>query len=281
METMQIHAVQTQDNVRLHLAFFPPENKDTPVVLCTHGVANAFYNTPLWEVAQQIHQQGWGVALFNNRGHDWVSANPVDARWIGAAHERIEDSALDFQAGLDWLRTQGYRNIVIGGHSLGGLKANYSLRTLPAGSFRGLAMFSSPRLPDDQVWEWAKHEEILARCEALKDAGQGGSLLELEMPTNTPVMKGLMSAETYINKYGPTAVTTVLKAAAQITLPVFLLAGTEEAPQHSFAVDMEKALVNAPSVTRVSVDGADHLYSGQSAEVAEAFSQWLATLSCG
>ncbi|MEK7943827.1 alpha/beta fold hydrolase [Pigmentiphaga sp. YJ18] len=275
---MQIHAIHTADQVRLHLAFFPPADKSRPVVLCTHGVANAFYNTPLWEVAQAIHAAGWGVALFNNRGHDWVSANPVDARWIGAAHERIEDCALDFKAGLDWLLGQGYRKLVIGGHSLGGLKANYALRTLDAGSFMGLAMFSSPRLPDEQVWNWAKHEAILDQCRALTEAGKGQTLMEVEMPTNTPAMRGLMCADTYINKYGPAAETTVLRAASDIAVPVFLLAGTKEHPQLTFSVDMETALINAKSVTRVAVDGADHLYTGRSDRVANAFADWLGTL---
>ncbi|VCU67963.1 Alpha/beta hydrolase family protein [Pigmentiphaga humi] len=278
---MQIHAIHTEDQVRLHVAFFPPADKNRPVVLCTHGVANAFYNTPLWEVAQAIHRLGWGVALFNNRGHDWVSANPIDARWIGAAHERIEDCALDFKAGLDWLNAQGYRNLVIGGHSLGGLKANYALRTLPSGSFKGLAMFSSPRLPDEQVWDWKRHEDILDRCRALSQAGDGRTLMEVEMPTNTPAMRGLMCADTYINKYGPTAVTTVLRDAAGIAVPVFLLAGTKEHPQLAFSADMEKALVNAVSVTRAVIDGADHLYTDKSDQVASAFSDWLEKLFAG
>jgi hypothetical protein len=96
-----------------------------------------------------------------------------------------------------------------------------------------------------------------------------------EMPTNMPAMRGLMSAATYANKYGPNAPTTTLNFADKIKVPVFLIAGSGEKPQLSFSVDLEPALVNAPSVTRVEVEGADHFYKGRHTAVADAIATWL------
>lgn len=275
---MQIHQIQTSDGIAMQLGYFEPSRLDAPILLCTHGVANSFTNTPLWEVAERLQASGIGVCVLNNRGHDWVSMNKVDRRWTGASYERIEDSALDFQAGLQWLRQRGHSSIVIAGHSLGGLKAAYTQSFFPDDAVVALAMFSSPRLPDDKVWDWPKHEEVLARCRALIEQGKGAELMHVDMPTNTPAMQGLMSAQTYLNKYGPDAVTTTLRFADRIRVPVFLLAGTEEKPQLSFAVDLEPALVNAPSVKRVTIDGADHMYTGRHEAVAKEYAAWLKTL---
>ncbi|MGH8430713.1 MAG: hypothetical protein ACREUF_09935 [Solimonas sp.] len=99
--------------------------------------------------------------------------------------------------------------------------------------------------------------------------------MHVEMPTNTPAMRGLMSAQTYVNKYGPEAATTTLRFADRIRVPVFLLAGSEEKPQLSFSVDLEPALINAPSVTRALVDGADHMYTRRHDAVAREFAAWL------
>lgn len=272
---MQIHSIQTADGVALQLAYFEPRNVDAPVVICTHGVANSFTHTPLWNVAQRLHAMGWGVAVLNNRGHDWVSMNPLDRRWIGAAYERIEDSALDFEAGMQWLRRRGHRAIVISGHSLGGLKAAYTQAFFPTGEVVALAMFSSPRLPDDKVWDWPAHEKILARCRGLVAEGKGEELMHVDMPTNTPALRGLMSAQTYLNKYGPEAATTTLRFAERIRVPVFLLAGSEERPQLSFSIELEPALINAPGVTRVTIEGADHMYGGCHDAVAQEFAAWL------
>lgn len=275
---LELHTFTTEDGVTLQLAWLPPRDAQAPVVLATHGVGNSFTLSGLWQSLQWLHARGWGVAMLNNRGHDWVAMNPGDRRWIGAAYETIEECVLDFQAGLAWLRGRGHGRIVLAGHSLGGLKAAYTQAHAPAPEVVALAMFSSPRLPDDKVWDWAKHERLLALCQDKVTQGQGDELMHVEMPTNTPAMKGLMCYRTYLNKYGPQAATTALRYADRIRVPVFLLAGEHEKPQLSFSVDMAQALVNAPSVRRVTIEDCDHIYSGRHQQVADAAHEWLVGL---
>jgi len=278
-DSIEIHTIVTEDSVGLQLAWLPPRKvPDAPVLVATHGVGNSFISSALWRVCELVNARGWGIAMLNNRGHDWVAMNQVTRSWIGAAYERIEDSALDFKAALQWVRDRGHGRLVIAGHSLGGLKAAYTQAHFPARDVVALAMFSSPRLPDDKVWDWPAHERLLARCRALVSEGRGEELLHVDMPTNTPAMQGLMSSRTYINKYGPDAVTTTLRFANRISVPTLLLAGELEKPQLSFSIDMESALINAPSVQRVMVEGADHIYSGRHGQVADAADRWLTTL---
>ncbi|MBX9824626.1 MAG: alpha/beta fold hydrolase [Xanthobacteraceae bacterium] len=275
---MDIHPITTTDGVLLHLAYFPPALADRPVLLCTHGVGNTFYTTPLWMVARQLAGEGYGVAVLNNRGHEWVTMNMLDSRWTGAAYERIEDGVLDFTAALAWLERQGHRTVVLVGHSLGGLKAAYMQAFHPSPAVVALAMCSSPRLPDEKVWDWSAHEAILRTATDLVSSGRGDELMQVAMPTNTPAIRGLMSAGTYVNKYGPGAATTALRYAERIKVPTFLLAGSEEKPQRSFARDLEPALINAGSVTRREIDGADHMYTDRHAAVAHALGAWLGGL---
>lgn len=275
---MEIHPLVTDDAVTIQLAWLPPRDPGAPVLLATHGVGNSFTLSGLWRAGQLLAERGWGVAMMNNRGHDWVAMNPGDRRWVGAAYERIEDSALDFQAAQRWLRERGQRRIVIAGHSLGGLKAAYTQAHFPGEDVVALAMFSSPRLPDDKVWDWPAHQALLARCRDMVEQGRGEELMHIDMPTNTPAMKGLMCYRTYINKYGPEAATTTLRFADRIRVPTFLLAGEFEKPQLSFSVDMEPALANAPSVRRVMIEGCDHIYTGKHEAVAAAAHDWLTQL---
>jgi len=278
-QALEIHRVLTDDGVTLQIGWMPPRRPEEPLMLLTHGVGNSFTLSGLWRACELLSARGWGVAMINNRGHDWVAMNPGDRRWIGAAYESIEDSVLDFQAGLRWLGERGHRRIVIGGHSLGGLKAAYTQAHFPGADVMALAMFSSPRLPDEQVWDWPAHEALLARCRESIGQGRGDELMHVDMPTNTPAMKGLMCYRTYLNKYGPGAATTALRYADRIRVPTFLMAGESEKPQLSFSVDMEKALVNAASVSRTVIEGADHIYTGKHEAVAEAAHAWLAQLA--
>ncbi|MEJ5990891.1 alpha/beta fold hydrolase [Ramlibacter sp. PS3R-8] len=276
MQPVAIETVLTEDNVTLQVAWIAPRDATRPVLLATHGVGNSFTLSGLWRALQVLAaRDGWGVAMMNNRGHDWVAMNAGDRRWIGAAYEKIEDSVLDFQAGQRWLRERGHRRIVMAGHSLGGLKACYTQAHHPVDDVVALAMFSSPRLPDDKVWDWAAHQQLMARCEDMVARGRGQELMHVDMPTNTPAMKGLMCYATYINKYGPDAATTALRYADRIRVPAFLLAGDHEKPQLSFSIDMEAALVNAPSVRRVAVEDCDHIYTNRIEQVASATNEWL------
>lgn len=111
---VEIHRVVTEDGVTVQLAWMPPRNPQAPVLLATHGVGNSFTLSGLWRALQLVAGRGWGVAMINNRGHDWVAMNPGDRRWIGAAYEVVEESRFDFQAGQAWLRERGHRRIVIG-----------------------------------------------------------------------------------------------------------------------------------------------------------------------
>lgn len=275
MAQPEIHATTTEDGVGLDFAYFPPRQPDDLVFVITHGVGNSFAASPIWTVGNLLAAKGFGVVVTNNRGHDWVTQNARDHRWLGAAFEKIEDGVLDFRAVFAWLEARGHRRFVQAGHSLGGLKAAYMQAHHAHPGVVGLAMCSSPRLPDDKVWVWDKHMEILNRCNALIAAGKGDELMMVEMPTNTPAMRGLMCAATYANKYGPNAPTTTLNFADRIEVPVLLLAGSKEKPQLSFSVDMEPALTNAPSVTRKEIDGADHMYTDRHSAVADTIAAWL------
>jgi len=277
----EIHSATTDDGVVLDFAYFAPRQADDLVFVITHGVGNNFHASPIWRVGNLLAEKGFGVVVTNNRGHDWVTQNPRDHRWLGAAFERIEDGARDFAAVFAWLEAHGHKRFAQAGHSLGGLKAAYMQAHRPHPGVVGLAMCSSPRLPDDKVWIWEKHTAILDRCTALIAAGKGDELMMVEMPTNTPAMKGLMSAATYANKYGPNAPTTTLNFAGRIRVPVLLLAGSLEKPQLSFSVDMEPALVNAASVTRAEIDGADHMYTDRHGAVADVIAAWLDKLRGG
>lgn len=277
-ETLEMHKLLTSDGVTISLGWMAPQRAEAPVMLFTHGVAGSFLQSALWPVCQHLAAHGWGVAFIINRGHDWVAMNPGDRRWVGAAYERIEDSALDFQAALRWLGQRDHRRVVLGGHSLGGLKAAYTQAFHPASEVVALAMLSSPRLPDEKVWDWPAHEQLLARCREMVAQGRGEDLMHVDMPTNTPSMKGLMCYRTYINKYGPDAVTTALRFADRIEVPTLLLAGELEKPQLSFSIDMEPALVKAPSVRRVMIESSDHIYTGLHGRVADAIHDWLTGL---
>lgn len=272
---MDIATVTTSDGLELQLGYIAPVDTGRPVLLCTHGVANNFASTPLRTVAELLAKRGIGAAILSNRGHDWLSMNRRDQRWIGAAYERFEDSALDLGAAAAWLRQQGHERIVLAGHSLGGLKVGYTAaHALPEGVV-GVALCSAPRLPDDKFWDMAEYRKLLSEAERRVSEGRPEELMFVPMPTNTPALKGVFTAATYVNKYGPRASTTMLRYVERISPPTLVLAGTKEPPQLDFAREVARAI----GATLAEIEGADHLYSGREEAVAQALGAWLDQIS--
>ena len=90
MSLLELHSVKTEDNIMLDFAFYPPRYVDDFIFVITHGAANTFYASPVWFVGRELAARGFGVVVFNNRGHDWVTHNFYDQRWMGASYELIE-----------------------------------------------------------------------------------------------------------------------------------------------------------------------------------------------
>lgn len=165
--------------------------------------------------------------------------------------------------------------MVLAGHSLGGLKVAYTQAFAPHSKVVGLALCSPPRLPDEKFWDQQWFQEQLGRARRLADEGRPDELMFVAMPNNPPGLKGVFSAATYLNKYGPEAATTLLRYVDRIAVPTLVLAGTEEAPLLDFARDVDRALGAGVRHRLIVVPGADHLYHGKEPEVAAALRSWF------
>ena len=269
---MDIHRLQTLDNVDLNLAFLPAEGVPRGTWLFTHGVGGAFYRAPLLTVGQELSRRGFNVALLNNRGHDWMWVNRADGRWLGAAYELIEDAALDIQAAVDWLAARGHSRLVLAGHSLGAVKVGYTLAHQRPTEVVAAALCSGPRLPGRPTMAPGELQAGMAKAEELVAAGRPEELIFLTGRA--------FSARTYLNKYGKGANTAVLSCADRFGVPVMFLAGNSsegysDAPMLEHARDLHAAL---PASGFAEIDGADHMYGGREPTIADALTDWYEAL---
>ncbi len=131
---VELVRVHTADEVRLDGALQrPPDGLAAAlgidVLLCLHGTGSNFYGSSLFAaLTPRLLQAGIAVLTVNTRGHDLVSAVSGGRRRLqGAAFELVDECRLDVAAWVDWLSQGGFSRIGLAGHSLGALKAVYSL----------------------------------------------------------------------------------------------------------------------------------------------------------
>ncbi len=283
--------VTTGDALRLHGALeLPAEEPRAPsrpgVVdawLCIHGTGSNFYSaSTLGGLAPELLAGGAAVLRANTRGHDLVCEGPsAGGRSMqGAAFERVYESPLDLAAWIDFLKQRGFARIGLLGHSLGAIKAIFTLAAEHPPRVAALVAVSPPRLSYAYFCETPRAGGFLqtfAAAEELVRAGRGDELMLVKFP-----IAYYVTAAGYVDRYGPAERYNVLKFLDRVSCPTLVTYGSSEV-QGEFAFrGMPEAvlpLATAANSLQVAViAGADHIYTGCHDMLAGRIVSWLGRL---
>lgn len=284
MGLVELCRATTQDGLLLDGALRVPQgakgNLPIDVCLLVHGTGSNFTAPGMLEAfAAQAFAAGIATLRVNTRGHDLMARIPTQRGSVlgGAAYENIADCRHDLVAWIGLLRERGYRRIAIVGHSMGGVKAIYTLSRHPVEHVACLVAVSPPRFNHAHFQRHklaGQFREDYRRADALVSRGEGEVLLQVRQPLSL-----VMPAYGFVAKYGPHDEYDVVKLLPHVQCPTLVLIGTESA-KNSAAFDglsEELARIAAGrSVLRViSVEGADISYQGHYGAPFEHMVDWL------
>ena len=198
----------------------------------------------------------------------------------GAAFERVDESPLDLAAWLNFLEQRGFTRIGLLGHSLGAVKAIFTLSAEPPRCVTALVAVSPPRLSYSYFRETPRAGGFLqtfAAAEELVRAGRGEELLLVKFPLTYYV-----SAAGYVDRYGPEERYNVLKLLDRVSCPTLVTYGSSEV-QGDFAFRgmpeaVESLATPENSLQVAMIAGADHLYTGCHDVLAGRIASWLGRL---
>ena len=231
--------VKTKDGLYLHGLFLKSKEKDT-VFINIHGTASNFYENYFIEVlAGTLLEGGVSVLFTNNRGSGVY--DPYQKS--GAAVEKFEDCLIDIDAWIEFVIRQGYKKIILSGHSLGSEKVVYYINNgsyadkidsivllAPADSFGSHRTLEGK--VNDRIVEV---ESLLKQSEDLINNKKGDEFL----PRNSyGSHDGIMpkSAESFVNFLGSKSkllealpfATEELEAYSNIKVPILVVIGDKE-----------------------------------------------------
>lgn len=276
---------ETSDGVRLDGAWFEPTPANSrptaiDVAVGFHGVAGNFYSSNLFEnLTPAILDWGIPLLMVNTRGHDAVHYSYArrTRRMIGAAFEIVNDCRYDVAAWVEWLTRQGYKRILLAGHSLGAIKVVYAAATDCRPEIASLLVMSAPCLSGSNFRNGAESDRYLESLSAAQNLirdGRPNSLMESTFP-----FPMLITAAGYIDKYGPGDRYDFLQHLPQVNCPVLLTYGELELQSGStaflgLAESVQRRMVTMPNLSLAVIPRADHNYSGESVALTHEINRW-------
>jgi hypothetical protein len=276
----------TRDGMRLdgalHRAANPAASTTSDVLLCLHGVGGNFYGSSLFHrISPTLLDAGVSLLWANTRGRDSIHTTQINGQPArrGAAYELVDDCRFDIAAWLSFLGSAGFEQPGMLGHSLGAIKALYSEATEPHPHTSCAIALSPPRLSFamfNQGKQSAPFFTSISLAERSVQAGRPHELMEVSVPY--PM---LISAGSYLDKYGPEEKYNIVNFANRVRPPTLIIYGGQELSSGNPAfAGVPEALAALPDqgqrFTLATIAEADHNYSGKQRELAGELVNWLA-----
>lgn len=291
MTHLELVQVRTADGVQLHGALAVPKNAESkntnstsssPVdaVMVVHGTGSNFYSSSIGEgLAPKLLADGLAVLRVNTRGHDVISnaATLQGTRRLGSSLERVDDCCHDLLAWSEFLVQRGFRSIAMIGHSLGGIKSVYAAVHAAHPAVTRLIVVSPPRLAHGYYLASEQRNIFQSHYRAAEEfvaAGKPDELMNIRFP-----LPFLVSAASFLEKYGPEEKYNFLRCVHQIKMPALFTFGSVELDEVNFR-GLPEAIGETVgpllNVRVITVDGANHSYTGKIDELSHTLRSWLA-----
>lgn len=273
----------TADGLRLDGALRPAgegQVRKQPTVIVLHGVGGNFYSSSTFEpLLPKLHAAGYPTLTVNTRGHDSVFGAQLGnvRKRLGAAYEMVDDCRLDIAAWIKFLVSRGQPRVILLGHSLGAIKAVYAQANDRHENVSAVIAISPPRLSYTAFMHAPESSVFFESMSTARELAKEGA--EDELFTAKFPFPLLITAASYIDKYGPAERYNILEFLQQLRCPTLFTYGTKELAQGGIAfAGLPEAINKLPSHALrevTTIEGADHFYSGVQESLAERVGEWL------
>ena len=252
-------------------AYYTPDGPIKGAVMYCHGNQMNFYVCAARFLAPYITSLGHAFLAFNRRGHDSVST--CDSREpVGGAYQTVAEGIEDNELAAQFLAGKGFKNLIVIGHSNGGVLASEHVVRHP--ETRALVLLSAHaggnRLNDPNSASRytinEKTDDLIKEAEQLLAAGKPRQLMLL------PTWWHVISARTFMDRL--TNVPNLVENAARIRCPVLFIRGDQE-PVNNYPAEKFKKNCSGPCDIAI-IENCDHFYVGAEEQVAKTVTGWLA-----
>jgi len=272
------------DIVNAGIVFAAPKSQAKPVaVIWLHGWGVNFYSPTYVMIGRALAERGVTTLSVNTRMHDLgtVAGHRFGKRIRGGGYWGVtSQGSLDLAAWITFATEQGFERVVLVGHSAGwSAVAAYEIERHDP-RVAGMVLASGAV----QVQRPERDAGLMAEATRLVQAGSGDELIRL--PNKS--FPSYISAATFLDLANvPPAVLDFFglevksPGIASLRKPLLAFFGTRErdvggpADLEAVRASVNRYAAGAVQVETSMIDGADHMYTGEEAQVAQLISEWI------
>ena len=278
---MEFVQTTTKDNLVLQGLLVEPSKKTETVILHIHGMAGNFWeNKFIKTMLTDYPKNNIAFLTVETRGSEllrWFSTSEDDKRLVGNSYEIFEESIIDIDSWVNYLKSKGYKNIHLQGHSLGCSKIAYYQKMNNDPLIRSL-LFISPADMMGLLIEpkyVTEYEKFFKEAKELTKKGKENDLL-----SNIHWSFARQSAKSFINfsfendnlaifnYYNPER---GFKTIGEIKIPMLSILGTKDdgivTDAHKSTEMLRKQAKNTKKFHGVVCEGAQHNFEGFEKEI--------------
>jgi len=271
--------IETKDGFELDGFCSRAKNSSNNCVIHFHGLAGNFYeNRFIINISNVLIQNGINFITANNRGHDYITdvlqqkKETISYVKGGAAFEVFEYFIQDAEGWISYAIKQGFRQIILQGHSSGALKILYYQTQQQDPSIKALLLLS----PSDDIEVHKKElgdqfEESIAIANQMVISGKQHDLMPSEL-YDMPI-----SAKTYLNMFATG--TNNLINVKDIRCPILAIIGSEDPytvrDPGNHLIQIKNQATKSEFVEIHVIDKANHVYTRREEILAELIVEFL------
>jgi pimeloyl-ACP methyl ester carboxylesterase len=285
--TEELVYVRSEDDIPNGGAIFaPPKDAAKPIaVIWIHGWGVNFYYPTYVKIARALAERGYACITANTRMHDLgtVAGYRGGKRirgggYWGVASEEVRDVA----AWIDFAEARGFKQVVLVGHSAGWAAVRLYQSEKQDRRVVGVVLASGAVRAETRPTD----PDQLAQATRLMAEGQGDALVrdpKRSFPSYISAATFMDIVNTPPDQKDFFGVQTPNPAVTRIQCPLLAFFGTNGDVGNAAELELLKSslhrLSSGPSrVNTIMIQNADHMYTGEEAQVAQTIAKWADTL---
>lgn len=275
-ELVRINSI---DEIEQPGILYTPNKNTTKIVIHVHGLNGNFYENRFIDIlAKSYTDKNYAFLTFNNRGKDFITEllKGNDFTILGGSLERFKDCILDIEGVINWVKSKGYKEIILEGHSYGCNKALYYYNKKKDNSIKKIILLAPCDIP-------AEGEKFLSEEEYNKAKENSTRLVqenkENELIDFSVMANGKIAAGTYYHDFLPNGETDFIRyrdginekseILNSIDIPTLVIFGNVDECVLTQPIDIVKGYLknNISNCNIQIIEGADHSYTNRYKEL--------------